>query len=111
MVFITTDGRLVVHLSNRKDNHSEIRQNSHIYPNKQNSGMTFSLRTTLLIALASLVLGISATHAFWKSDYPGQPLFVKLENMREEVIPTITIEHGNDFSQEKIIITQLQPGE
>lgn len=73
--------------------------------------MTFSLRTTLFIALATLVLGVSTTHALWKNDYPGRPLFVKLENMRPEVIPTITIEHGNDFSQEKVIISQLQPGE
>lgn len=73
--------------------------------------MTFSLRTTLLITLAALCLGASASYAVWKSSYPGRPLFVKLENMRKEVIPTITIEHGNDFSQEKIVITQLQPGE
>ncbi|PID99924.1 MAG: hypothetical protein CSA79_05920 [Thiothrix nivea] len=73
--------------------------------------MTFSLRTTLLISLAALLLGASVTHAVWKHRYPGRPLFVKLENMRKEVIPTITIEHGNDFSQEKIIVTQLKPGE
>nr|CAA6819676.1 MAG: Unknown protein [uncultured Thiotrichaceae bacterium] len=73
--------------------------------------MTFSIRNTILIALTTLLIGASATHAFWKSDYPGKPLFVKLENMRSDVIPTITIEHGNDFSQEKIIVTQLQPGE
>ncbi|MEZ5534444.1 MAG: hypothetical protein R3F02_02360 [Thiolinea sp.] len=73
--------------------------------------MTFSLRTTLLITLAALLFGAAVTHAVWKNSYPGRPLFVKLENMRKEVIPTITIEHGNDFSQEKIIVTQLKPGE
>lgn len=42
---------------------------------------------------------------------PGQPLYVKLDNTLDRVAPLVVFEHGNDFTQERITLTQLQPGE
>ena len=73
--------------------------------------MTLTRRSLLFIILASLSVGAFATHTLWKRSYPGRPLFVEFHNMRPETIPLITIEHGNASSQEKIILTQVQPDE
>jgi len=73
--------------------------------------MTLSRRQLLLIVFISALAGAWATHQFWKQSYPGRPLFVEFHNLREEMIPLITIEHGNASSQEKIILTQLKPDE
>ena len=73
--------------------------------------MTLSRLSLLFIILVSASIGAFATHSIWKSSYPGRPLFVEFQNMRPEIIPLITIEHGNASSQEKIILTQVQPGE
>lgn len=73
--------------------------------------MTFTLRNTVLIALGAALLGGLLTYTFWKSSYPGRPLFVVLENQRDFTIPALTIEHGNENTQETIIVTQLKPGE
>lgn len=73
--------------------------------------MQFSLASTLKIILITAFCSVFLTHCWYQSKYPSQPLFVEIENMREEVIPLLTIEHGNDFSQEKILLTQLRPQE
>jgi len=63
----------------------------------------------------SLLIGISAgffTSYFWYGQqYPKQTLFVELINLRQDTVPLVTIEHGNDFVQETILLTQLRAGE
>lgn len=73
--------------------------------------MTLSRRSLLLVILVSALLGAFITHQFWRHSYPGRPLFVTFHNLSENTIPTITIEHGNALSQEKIILTQMKPDE
>lgn len=73
--------------------------------------MQYSLSSFIKISLLSLFCGALLTHCWYQYKYPSQPLFVEIENMRKEVIPLLTIEHGNDFSQEKILLTQLRPQE
>ncbi len=58
-----------------------------------------------------LLLGIIGMQFWHAQQYPGRPLFVEIENMRGETIPSLKIEHGNDLSQEKILLTQLRAGE
>jgi len=58
-----------------------------------------------------LLMGIVAMQLWYAQQYPGRPLFVTIENMRGETIPLLKIEHGNDLSQEKILLTQLRAGE
>ncbi len=66
------------------------------------------------IGLASgigLLVGIVGMQFWYAQQYPSRPLFVEIENLRGETIPLLKIEHGNDLSQEKILLTQLQAGE
>jgi hypothetical protein len=58
-----------------------------------------------------LLLGIAGMQFWYGQQYPSRPLFVEIENMRGETIPLLKIEHGNDLSQEKILLTQLRAGE
>lgn len=64
-----------------------------------------------LAGCLGLAAGIYSTHLWYGWQYPGRPLFVEIANMRTENIPLLKIEHGNDFSQERILLTQLQTGE
>lgn len=73
--------------------------------------MTQPLKPYLLTALGSLVLGIIIATLWHNSSYPGRPLFVEVVNLRTDAIPLLRIEHGNDYSQERILLTQLQPEE
>ncbi|WP_156946904.1 hypothetical protein [Thiothrix lacustris] len=65
----------------------------------------------LLIGMGGVVLGAAAMMLWYGQQYPSRPLFVEVVNMREATIPLLKIEHGNDFSQEKILLIQLQAGE
>lgn len=69
------------------------------------------LKQGWLVGVLGVMLGASAMALWYGQQYPGRPLFVAISNMREASIPLLKIEHGNDFSQEKIILTQLQAGE
>ncbi len=69
---------------------------------------TISLALTGLLGLAT---GTYGTHLWYGWQYPSRPLFVEIANMRTENIPLLKIEHGNDFSQERILLTQLKAGE
>lgn len=63
------------------------------------------------LALLAWVVGV-ATASLWHAWHtPGQPLYVKLDNTLDRVAPLVVFEHGNDFTQERITLTQLQPGE
>ncbi len=65
----------------------------------------------VVVGLGGVLLGAWLLSC-WQSDkYLAQPLFVEIINLRPEVVPNLTIEHGNDNLQEKIIVTQLQPEE
>lgn len=68
-------------------------------------------RQVLLAGVTGAAVGAFTTQLWYGQQYPGRPLFVEISNMREQAIPLLKIEHGNDFSQEKILLTQLQPGE
>ncbi|WMP19009.1 hypothetical protein [Thiothrix lacustris] len=65
----------------------------------------------LLTGMGGVVLGVAAMMLWYGQQYPARPLFVEIVNMREETLPLLKIEHGNDLSQEKILLTQLQVGE
>lgn len=73
--------------------------------------MMMNFKQLLLAGMAGVVVGIAAMLLWYGQQYPGRPLFVEIANMREETIPLLKIEHGNDLSQEKILLTQLQAGE
>ena len=66
------------------------------------------LLVTLLIGLG---LGSFVVQRWHKQDFPQQALYVEIKNTRDELIPLVKIEHGSDFLQERILLTQLRPGE
>lgn len=68
-------------------------------------------KTLLMAAVLGLVVGMSGMKFWCGMQYPARPLFVEITNMRDTTIPLLKIEHGNDFSQEKILLTQLKAGE
>ncbi len=63
----------------------------------------------LLSGLVGLLIGLILAWLWLKP--LGKPLFVELVNLRQETVPLISIEHGNEYLQEQIILTQLRPGE
>lgn len=71
--------------------------------------MTF--KHLLSASVLGAAVGAFGMNLWYGHQYPGRPLFVEITNMREANIPLLKIEHGNDFSQEKILLTQLQVGE
>ncbi|SDZ99438.1 hypothetical protein SAMN05660964_00714 [Thiothrix caldifontis] len=73
--------------------------------------MMFTMKHVLLSSGVGLLLGMLGMQLWYGQQYPGRPLFVEIENMRGETIPLLKIEHGNDLSQEKILLTQLRAGE
>jgi len=70
-----------------------------------------ALKQVGLAGSLGLLLGSVGTQFWHAQQYPGRPLFVEIENLRGETIPLLKIEHGNDLSQEKILLTQLRAGE
>ncbi len=73
--------------------------------------MAMNFKELLLVGIGGVAVGMVAMSLWHGQQYPGRPLFVEIANMREATIPLLKIEHGNDFSQEKILLTQLQAGE
>jgi hypothetical protein len=65
----------------------------------------------IVFGLAGVVLGILSVLWWHAVNYPMQPLFVEISNQRGVTIPLLTIEHGSDLSQEKILLTQIRTGE
>ena len=63
------------------------------------------------LALLSCLLGVGITLLWHTLSTPGPVLFVKLHNQLEQIVPLVVFEHGNDFTQERITLTQLQAGE
>ncbi|MBU0655834.1 MAG: hypothetical protein KJ914_12010 [Gammaproteobacteria bacterium] len=70
-----------------------------------------NFRHWLVAGVLGMLLGAVAMKLWDGWQYPGRPLFVNVVNMRAETIPLLKIEHGNDLSQEKILLTQLRSGE
>lgn len=73
--------------------------------------MLGQLRGVMIAGLGGLLVGIGAMFLWQKAQYPGRPLFVEVQNTRHETIPVLTIEHGSDFAQEKLLLSQLRAGE
>jgi hypothetical protein len=66
----------------------------------------------LLVALLiGLGLGSFVVQRWHKQDFPQQALYVEIKNTRDELIPLVKVEHGSDFLQERILLTQLRPDE
>lgn len=65
----------------------------------------------LVVLLIGLGLGSFVVQRWHKQDFPQQALYVEIKNTRDELIPLVKIEHGSDFLQERILLTQLRPGE
>lgn len=65
----------------------------------------------LVVLLIGLGLGSFVVQRWHKQDFPQQALYVEIKNTRNELIPLVKIEHGSDFLQERILLTQLRPGE
>ena len=65
----------------------------------------------LVLLLIGLGLGSFVVQRWHKQDFPQQALYVEIKNTRDELIPLVKIEHGSDFLQERILLTQLRPGE
>ena len=65
----------------------------------------------LVVLLIGLGLGSFVVQRWHKQDFPQQTLYVEIKNTRDELIPLVKIEHGSDFLQERILLTQLRPGE
>lgn len=73
--------------------------------------MTLGIKASGGMILLAVVVGALGMKLWYGMQYPGRPLFVEIVNMRDTTIPLLKIEHGNDFSQEKILLTQLRSGE
>lgn len=73
--------------------------------------MTLGIKAIVGIVLLAAVVGALGMKFWYGMQYPGRPLFVEIVNLRDATIPLLKIEHGNDFSQEKILLTQLRAGE
>ena len=65
----------------------------------------------LVVLLIGLGLGSFVVQRWHKQDFPQQALYVEIKNTRDELIPLVKIEHGSDFLQERILLTQLRPSE
>lgn len=65
----------------------------------------------LVLLLIGLGLGSFVVQRWHKQDFPQQALYMEIKNTRDELIPLVKIEHGSDFLQERILLTQLRPGE
>ena len=65
----------------------------------------------LVVLLICLGLGSFVVQRWHKQDFPQQALYVEIKNTRDELIPLVKIEHGSDFLQERILLTQLRPSE
>ena len=65
----------------------------------------------LVVLLIGLGLGSFVVQRWHKQDFPQQALYMEIKNTRDELIPLVKIEHGSDFLQERILLTQLRPGE
>ena len=73
--------------------------------------MNFTSGTVWWGVLVGMLIGALSMKFWCGTQYPARPLFVEVVNMRDATIPLLKIEHGNDFSQEKILLTQLKVGE
>ncbi|HRJ53407.1 MAG TPA: hypothetical protein PLE99_11620 [Candidatus Thiothrix moscowensis] len=78
---------------------------------KQQGQQVMESKHKWLAGGAGLLLGMLAMQLWHGYQYPMRPLFVEIVNMRQDDIPLLKIEHGNDLSQEKILLTQLRSGE
>lgn len=66
----------------------------------------------LLIAIGlGLLLGGLIVQRWHKLDFPESVVFVEITNTLNEVVPLVRIEHGSDFLQERILLTQFRPNE
>jgi hypothetical protein len=65
----------------------------------------------LVVLLIGLGLGSFVVQRWHKQDFPQQALYVEIKNTRDELIPLVKVEHGSDFLQERILLTQLRPDE
>ncbi len=66
----------------------------------------------LIIALlVGIGLGSFVLQRWHNQEFPQQALYVEIKNTRDELIPLVKIEHGSDFLQERILLTQLRAGE
>ncbi len=63
------------------------------------------------LALLAWALGVAMAGLWQAWRTPGPVLYVKLDNTLDKVVPLVVFAHGNDFTEERITLTQLQPGE
>lgn len=68
-------------------------------------------KNLIISVLAGLCAGGFLMAGWQHYSYPSRPLFVEITNTLPAVLPIVKIEHGNDFIQEKILLTQLRAGE
>lgn len=73
--------------------------------------MLGQLRGVMVAGLGGLLIGAWVMSLWQGTQYPGRPLFVEVQNTRNETIPVLTLEHGSDFAQEKLLLSQLRAGE
>lgn len=73
--------------------------------------LMLTFKSRWIVGALGVVMGATGAKLWCGHQYPGRPLFVTVANLREETIPLLKIEHGNDLSQEKILLTQLRAGE
>ena len=78
---------------------------------KQERVMQFWNKSVILTAFVGIIGGALLASGWYRLNYPMQPLFVEISNQRTAIIPLLSIEHGSDYAQEKILLTQLRPGE
>lgn len=73
--------------------------------------MAREVGSMVIAILIGLVLGGLVVQRWHNQDFPRHAVYVEIKNTLNEVIPLVRIEHGSDFLQERILLTQLQPNE
>lgn len=69
------------------------------------------LKQLSIAVVIGLLLGGLIVQRWHHLDFPEPVIFVELKNTLNEVIPLVRIEHGSDFLQERILLTQFRPNE
>ena len=73
--------------------------------------MNSEVKHLLIVLIVGVLLGGLVVQRWHKLDFPQSVVFVEIKNTLNEVIPLVRVEHGSDFLQERILMTQLQPNE
>jgi hypothetical protein len=73
--------------------------------------MAREVRGLLIAILIGLILGGLVVQRWHSQDFPRHAVYIEIKNTLSEVVPLVRVEHGSDFLQERILLTQLQPNE